>query len=197
MSDDLEPTRQLAEEHMAQVLLALKSKTLNLSAATLEKPFLLPINFLSRVQQREVYEAIVQRILLAVGETFGTAEECHNYCSSVLDRENLLSTTSLPLYSGYDTIKSSCQHAISLSTSTGKQPCLAAPELISLIAVLDFHRVALARPDNAILEMLDAHRVFSWLSVAIRMYPKIHRDPFVIIENASALHPVARKINGI
>lgn len=45
--------------------------------------------------------------------------------------------------------------------------------------------------------MLDTYRVFSWLSVAIKVYPKISKKPFVIIEDESILHPVIRKAIGI
>ena len=69
--------------------------------------------------------------------------------------------------------------------------------MISLIAILHYRRVILARPHEAILEMLDTHRASSWLSVAIGVYRKLSKKPFVIIEDESILHPVIKKANGI
>ncbi|RSL79370.1 hypothetical protein CEP51_007417 [Fusarium floridanum] len=197
MSDDLELARQFATEHMSHVLSALRQNPLDLSAITLEKSPILPIGFLTKTQHFNIQKAIVERIFMAVGETWDTAEDCLYYCADTLERESLLSATILPLYNGYNAIKSCCEKAIHLSASTGKQPCLPAPLLVSLIAVLDYRKVMLARPDDAILEILDTHRVLSWLSIAIKVYPRISKEPFVIVENESALHPIVRRVNGI
>ncbi|RSL41171.1 hypothetical protein CEP54_015898 [Fusarium duplospermum] len=197
MSDDLELARQFATEHMSHVLSALRREPMDLSAIALERSPILPIGFLTKTQQFNIQKAIVERIFMAVGENWDTAEEGLRYCIHVLERESLLSATILPLYNGYNAIKSCCAKAIQLATSTGKQPCLPAPILVSLIAVLDYRKVMLARPDDAILKMLDTHRVLSWLSIAIKVYPKIHKEPFVVIENESTLRPVARRVNGI
>ncbi|RSL52270.1 hypothetical protein CEP53_008154 [Fusarium sp. AF-6] len=190
MSDDLELARQFPTEHMSHVLLALRQSPLDLSAITLEKSPILPIGFLTKTQHFNIQKAIVEQIFMAVGKTWDTAEDCLYYCADTLERESLLSATILPFYNGYNAIKSCCEKATHLSESTGKQPCLPAPLLVSLIAVLDCRKVMLARPDDVILEMLDTHRVLSWLSIAIKVYPKISKEPFVIIENESTLHPI-------
>lgn len=51
-----------------------------------------------------------------------------------------------PLYNGYNAIKSYCEKVTQLSTSTGKQPCLPAPVLVSLISVLDYRKVMSRHP---------------------------------------------------
>ncbi|KAF9774492.1 hypothetical protein IL306_007496 [Fusarium sp. DS 682] len=176
---------------------ALLRNPLNLNEIDFNKHPVLPLQDLSRPRVREIYEKIVTDVFSAVSMSRENAGECWQRCVSFLQTGNLLLAMTFTTYDGYNKIKEACINAMSLPRTPEQIPCLPAPILVSLIASINYRKVAASMPDNSVMDMLGTHCSVSWLKVAIQVYDTTRQSPFLVARDDSLGTPTTEQINGV
>lgn len=139
----------------------------------------LPLRDLSQQEAWEFHERIVNDIFSNVDIDRDDAFDCWNECAYRIHVQGFYLAEVFTTYAGYDDIKEECARALALPRSSGQIPCLSAPILVSLIALLNYGRVSPSKPDDCVLEMLD-RQMEKFLYAAIQVWPRSKQEPFLI-----------------
>jgi hypothetical protein len=180
--------------HIAEMLSA---NPLNLNEFGFNKYPVLPLKHLPAPRVREIYEKIVDDIFSVVSMTREDFPQCWDRCVTQLESGNLLLATIFTKFEGYQTIKDACVKAIQLPREGEQVACLPAPILVSLIVSLNYRKIAPAKPDSSVLEILGEHGSVVWLKVAIQVFGRIGQNPFLVTRDNSVKGPTAELSHGI
>ncbi|KAF5626716.1 uncharacterized protein FTJAE_9573 [Fusarium tjaetaba] len=171
--------------HIAEMLSA---NPLNLNKLGFNKYPILPLKHLPAPRVREIYEKMVDDIFSVVSMTREDFPQCWDRCVAQLESGNVLLATIFTEFEGYRTIKKACKKALRMPRMD-ETPCLPAPIMVSLIVSLNYRKIAPAKPDSSILEILDEHGSVAWLKVAIQVFGTTGQNPFLVTRDNSVNSP--------
>ncbi|KAF5589345.1 hypothetical protein FPCIR_6791 [Fusarium pseudocircinatum] len=191
-----EATHVLANQgtHIAEMLLA---NPLNLNELGFNKYPVLPLKHLPAPRVREIYEKMVDDIFSVVSMTRQDFPQCWDRCVTQLESRNVLLATAFTEFEGYHAIKDACLRALQLPRKGEQVPCLPAPIMVSLIVSLNYRKIAPAKPDSSILDMLGEHGSMVWLKVAIQIFATTGQNPFLVMQDNSVNSPTTELSHGI
>ncbi|KAG5789489.1 hypothetical protein H9Q69_011453 [Fusarium xylarioides] len=173
------------------------ANSLNLNELGFNKYPVLPLNDLPVARVREIYEKMVDDIFSVVSMTREDFPQCWDRCVTQLESGKVLLATIFTEFEGYQTIKDACVEAIGLPRMDEQAPCLPAPIMVSLIASINYCKIANARPHSSIINMLDEHGTMAWLKVAIQVFGTTGQDPFLVTRDNSVNSPTTERSDGI
>ncbi|KAF5569189.1 hypothetical protein FPHYL_2317 [Fusarium phyllophilum] len=180
--------------HISEVLFA---SPLNLKELGFNKYPVLPLKHLPAPRVREIYEKMVDDIFSVVSMTRQDFPQCWDRCVTQLESGNVLLATIFTEFEGYHAIKDACVRALQLPRKGEQVPCLPAPILVSLIVSLNYRKIAHARPDSSIVDILGEHGSMVWLKVAIQVFATTGHNPFLVTRDNSVNSPTTELSHGI
>ncbi|CCT63599.1 uncharacterized protein FFUJ_05254 [Fusarium fujikuroi IMI 58289] len=183
---------------IADLVNKVKDGSINLSELTVQNCPQLPHDDITAKELEKVYARMVDEVFKMAGFNKVDAITCFDKCVERLARGKPFSASTIGDYKGWKAVRKYVDLAVKLHRETLEAVCIPAPQLISMIVLLNIRQVRIGTDrflsqNPLFFRLFGRYNISQWLPLAIKFYRRLRNDIFIIENDGSLGEPQIRK----